>query len=80
MILRGGGIPNLEVLQNEVYNILNGRGDQIHAFLGKLDTFTTRLNEQREDITEPSIPPTDCSRTWAPARTCWIESSPNSRR
>src|SRR6202453_756594 len=42
MILHGGGIPNLEVLQNEVYNIFNGRGDQIRAFLGKLDTFTTR--------------------------------------
>ena len=51
MILRGGGIPNLEVLQNEVYNILNGRGDQIRAFLNKLDTFTARLDEQRDDIT-----------------------------
>ncbi|TAM67408.1 virulence factor Mce family protein [Mycobacterium sp.] len=51
MILRGGGIPNIEVLQNEIYNIVNGRADQIRAFLGKLDTFTARLNEQREDIT-----------------------------
>jgi len=51
LILRGGGIPNLEVLQNEVYNILNGRADQIRAFLGKLDTFTARLDEQRDDIT-----------------------------
>jgi phospholipid/cholesterol/gamma-HCH transport system substrate-binding protein len=51
LILRGGGIPNLEVLQNEVYNIFNGRGDQIKALLGKLDTFTTQLNEQRDDIT-----------------------------
>ena len=51
MILRGGGIPNLEVLQNEVYNIFNGRGDQIRAFLGKLDTFTDQLNQQRDDIT-----------------------------
>ena len=51
MILRGGGIPNLEVLQNEVYNIVNGRGDQIRAFLGKLDTFTDQLNQQRDDIT-----------------------------
>ena len=51
LILRGGGIPNLEVLQNEVFNIFNGRGDQIRAFLGKLDTFTARLNEQRDDIT-----------------------------
>ena len=51
LILRGGGIPNLEVLQNEIYNVVNGRGDQIRAFLGKLDTFTRQLNEQRDDIT-----------------------------
>lgn len=51
LILRGGGIPNLEVLQNEVYNIFNGRGDQIRSLLGKLDTFTTQLNQQRDDIT-----------------------------
>lgn len=51
MILRGGGIPNIEVLQNEVYNILHGRADQIRGFLGKLDTFTARLDEQRDDIT-----------------------------
>lgn len=50
-ILRGGGIPNLEALQNEVYNILNGRAGQIRAFLGKLDTFTARLDQQRHDIT-----------------------------
>ena len=51
MILHGGGIPNLEALQNEVYNIVSGRGDQIRAFLGKLDTFTDQLNQQRDDIT-----------------------------
>ncbi|WP_204805860.1 virulence factor Mce family protein [Mycobacterium riyadhense] len=51
LIIRGGGIPNLEVLQNEVYNIFHGRADQIRAFLAKLDTFTRQLNEQRDDIT-----------------------------
>ena len=51
MVVRGGGLPNLEVLQNEVSNILTGRGPQIRAFLGKLDTFTRQLNEQRDDIT-----------------------------
>jgi phospholipid/cholesterol/gamma-HCH transport system substrate-binding protein len=51
LVLRGGGIPNLETLQDEVYNILHGRGDQIRAFLGKLATFTRQLNEQRDDIT-----------------------------
>jgi phospholipid/cholesterol/gamma-HCH transport system substrate-binding protein len=51
MIVRGGGLPNLEVLQNEVSKILTGRGPEIRAFLGKLDTFTRRLNEQSDDIT-----------------------------
>ena len=51
MVLRGGGIPNLEVLQNEVNKILKDRAPQIRAFLGKLDTFTRQLNEQRDDIT-----------------------------
>jgi phospholipid/cholesterol/gamma-HCH transport system substrate-binding protein len=50
-ILTGGGIPNLETIQTEIYNILNGRGDQIREFLGRLDTFTAELNNQREDIT-----------------------------
>src|SRR6201993_3195314 len=43
-ILRGGGIPNLEVVQNEIYKILNGRADQIREFLTRLDTFTDQLN------------------------------------
>jgi phospholipid/cholesterol/gamma-HCH transport system substrate-binding protein len=50
MVLRGGGIPNLEVIQNEVYQILAGRAQQIRDFLGKLDTFASELNRQREDI------------------------------
>jgi phospholipid/cholesterol/gamma-HCH transport system substrate-binding protein len=50
-VLHGGGIPNLDVIQNEVYNMLTGRADQFRDFLGKLDTFVTRLNQQREDIT-----------------------------
>jgi phospholipid/cholesterol/gamma-HCH transport system substrate-binding protein len=50
MVLRGGGIPNLEVIQNEVYKILAGRGQQIRDFLDKLDTFATQLNQQRDDI------------------------------
>ena len=50
LILRGGGIPNLEVIQNEVNNIVTGRADQIREFLNKLDTFTDNLNQQRHDI------------------------------
>ena len=50
-VLHGGGIPNLDVIQNEVYNMLTGRADQFRDFLGKLDTFITQLNQQREDIT-----------------------------
>ena len=50
-ILLGGGISNLEVIQNEIYNILNGRADQIREFLNRLDTFTDQLNRQRNDLT-----------------------------
>lgn len=50
-ILTGGGIPNLEVIQTEISNILTGRGDQIREFLNRLDTFTAELNDQRQDIT-----------------------------
>jgi phospholipid/cholesterol/gamma-HCH transport system substrate-binding protein len=50
-ILRGGGIPNLEVIQNELNNILTGRADQIREFLNRLDTFTAALNQQRDDLT-----------------------------
>ena len=50
-ILTGGGIPNLEVIQTEVNNLLTGRADQIREFLNRLDTFTDELNQQRNDIT-----------------------------
>ena len=51
-VLRGGGIPNLEVIQNEVNNLLTGNADEIRAFLGKLDVFTAELNRQRDDIAQ----------------------------
>jgi phospholipid/cholesterol/gamma-HCH transport system substrate-binding protein len=50
MVLRGGGVANLEVIQNEVYKILAGRAQQIRDFLAKLDTFARELNLQRDDI------------------------------
>jgi phospholipid/cholesterol/gamma-HCH transport system substrate-binding protein len=51
VILHGGGVPNLEVIQTEVNNLLTGRADQIREFLNRLDTFTDELNRQRQDIT-----------------------------
>lgn len=51
VVLRGGGIPNLEVIQTEVANILSGNAEQIRDFLGKLNTFTDQLNQQRADLT-----------------------------
>jgi len=50
-LLRGGGVANLEVITNEVYNIVDGRADQIRSLLDKLDTFTAKLDEQIGDIT-----------------------------
>jgi phospholipid/cholesterol/gamma-HCH transport system substrate-binding protein len=51
LILHGGGIPNLDVIQTEILNILDGRVDQIREFLGRVDTFTAELNRQRDDLT-----------------------------
>ncbi|QVI28340.1 virulence factor Mce family protein [Mycolicibacterium neoaurum] len=50
-ILTGGGIPNIEVIQNEVNAILTGRSGEIREFLNRLDTFTFEINQQRDDIT-----------------------------
>ncbi len=49
-VLRGGGIPNLEIIQNEVNNLLTGNAEQIRAFLTKLDVLTAGLAKQRDDI------------------------------
>lgn len=49
-VLRGGGIPSLDVISNEVDSMLDGRADQIRQFLDKLDTFTAEANAQRGDI------------------------------
>ncbi|MEO8814753.1 MAG: virulence factor Mce family protein [Mycobacterium sp.] len=51
VILNGGGIANLDVIQTEILGILDGRVDEIHEFLGRLDTFLTALNGQRDDLT-----------------------------
>ena len=51
-VLRGGGIPNLEVIQNEVNNLLTGNAEQIRSFLNNLDVLTAGLNKQRDDIAQ----------------------------
>lgn len=51
VILNGGGIANLDAIQTEVVNILDGHADQIREFLGRLDTFITGLSRQRDDLT-----------------------------
>ncbi|MGY4708814.1 MCE family protein [Mycolicibacterium sp. CBM1] len=49
-VLKGGGIPELEVIQREANDMLTGHADQIREFLGRLDTFTAELNSQRSDL------------------------------
>jgi phospholipid/cholesterol/gamma-HCH transport system substrate-binding protein len=68
MVLRGGGVPNLEVIQNEVYKILAGRAQQIRDFLSQLDTFARQLNQQRDDITR-AIDSTDSLLSYVSGRT-----------
>ncbi|WP_039889666.1 virulence factor Mce family protein [Mycobacterium xenopi] len=72
LVLRGGGIPNLEVVQNEVYNIVTGRAGQIREFLTKLDTFTREVNQQREDIAR-AIDSTDRLLSYAGKRSVTVD-------
>lgn len=51
LILTGGGIVNLDVIQTEILNILDGHAGQIREFLERLATFTAELNNQRGDLT-----------------------------
>jgi phospholipid/cholesterol/gamma-HCH transport system substrate-binding protein len=51
VILNGGGLANLDAIQTEVVNILDGHAGQIRELLGRLDTFVTELNRQRDDLT-----------------------------
>lgn len=51
LLLQRGGLSDLDTITTEFAALSNGRGDQIRAFLTKLDTFIGSLNDQREDIT-----------------------------
>lgn len=51
VILNGGGIPNLELVQREILAVLDGHVDQIHEFLTRLDTFLAELNRQSGGLT-----------------------------
>lgn len=79
-VLNGGGIPNLEVIQTEVSNILDGNAGEIRAFLGKLDTFTRELNEQREDLTRAIDSTNELLTIVAERNDTLIGCSPKSRR
>jgi len=51
VILTEGGIANLDVIQTEILNILDGHVDQVREFLSRLDTFVGELNRRRDDLT-----------------------------
>jgi len=51
VILTGGGITHLDVIQTEILNILDGHVDEVHEFLRRLDTFVTELNRRSGDLT-----------------------------
>ncbi len=51
VILNGGGIGNLDAIQTEIINLLDGHVDQVRELLTRLDTFTAELNRQRDDLT-----------------------------
>ena len=69
MVLRGGGIPNLEVIQNEVYKILTGRALPDPGFPWQTGHVRrAKLNQQRDDIGR-AIDSTDRLLSYAGTRT-----------
>lgn len=72
LLLRGGGVANLDSITTEIDRVLFGRADEIRAFLTKLDTFTAQLNDQRDDITH-AIDSTDRLLTYVAARADTID-------
>ncbi|WP_082973401.1 virulence factor Mce family protein [Mycobacterium sp. E2327] len=50
VILNGGGLANLDAIQTEVVNILDGHAGQVRELLTRLDTFVAELNRQRDDL------------------------------
>lgn len=51
LLLQRGGLSDLDTITTEFAALSNGRADDIRAFLTKLDTFVSNLNDQRADIT-----------------------------
>jgi len=51
LLLQRGGLSDLDTITTEFDAVMGGRAEQIRAFLDKLDTFITSLNDQRDDIT-----------------------------
>jgi phospholipid/cholesterol/gamma-HCH transport system substrate-binding protein len=51
VVLNGGGFANLDLIQTEILNMLDGHVDQVRELLGRLDTFITELNRRRGDLT-----------------------------
>lgn len=50
VILNGGGLANLDAIQTEVVNILDGHAGQVRELLTRLDAFVAELNRQRDDL------------------------------
>ncbi|WP_193376401.1 virulence factor Mce family protein [Mycobacterium sp. UM_CSW] len=50
VILNGGGLANLDAIQTEVVNVLDGHAGQVRELLTRLDTFVAELNRQRDDL------------------------------
>ena len=71
-VLRGGGIPNLEVIQNEVNNILTGRGRRSARSSASWTPSPVGSTSRATTSPTPSTRPTGCWPTSATATTRWI--------
>ncbi|QKE83824.1 MCE family protein [Arthrobacter sp. NEB 688] len=50
MLLNGGGVGQLKVIETELNNALRGRTDDVRSLITQLDTFVGGLDEQKAEI------------------------------
>ena len=50
LLLNGGGVGQLAVIERELNDALRGNSDDIRHLIGELDTFVGGLDEQRDEI------------------------------
>jgi phospholipid/cholesterol/gamma-HCH transport system substrate-binding protein len=74
LVLNGGGLAQLQAINRELGDALEGRESAIKATLGQLDTFIGGLDQQKEEINR-ALDSADALAATLAARTATIENA-----